>query len=59
MTRQEPEILFEEVQQFLKKSVRDFCKVLMGVLLIAVIINIILQKGRMTDFTINIYSSKQ
>ena len=52
MTKQESEIIFEEVQQVSKKSVRDFCKVLMGVMLIAVIVNLILRKGSMTDFNL-------
>jgi len=50
MTKQESEIIFEEVQQFSKKSARDFFKILFGVVLVAVIVNLVIQKGKMTDF---------
>ena len=46
----ETEILFEEIQQFTKASVRDFIKVLMGVVFITLIISLVVQKGRMTDY---------
>jgi hypothetical protein len=46
------EIFFEEVLQFSKKPVRDFFRFLMGIIFIAVIFNLILQKGRMTDFNL-------
>lgn len=48
----ETEILFEEVQQFAGKPVRDFLKVLLGIILAAVIVNLVLQKGVMTDFNL-------
>ena len=50
-TDNESEILFEEVQQFTKASVRDFIKILMGIVFITLIISLILQKGRMTDYS--------
>jgi hypothetical protein len=46
----ETEIFFEEIQQFTKPSVRDFIKVLMGIVFIALIVSLILQKGRITDY---------
>jgi hypothetical protein len=49
-TGSETEILFEEIQQFTKASVRDFIKVLFGIVFIALIVSLILQKGKMTDY---------
>lgn len=49
-TSSEAEILFEEIQKFTKPSVRDFIKVLMGIVFIALIVSLILQKGKMTDY---------
>jgi hypothetical protein len=48
----ETSILFKEVQQFTKKSVRDFIKVLTGIILLTVVISIVFQNGRMTDFNL-------
>lgn len=42
--------LFEEIQQFAKASVRDFIKILMGIVFLALIVSLILQKGKMTDY---------
>jgi hypothetical protein len=49
-TAGETKILFEEIQQFTKASVRDFIKVLFGIVFIALIVSLLLQKGRMTDY---------
>ena len=49
-TDNDVEILFEEVQQFTKASTRDFLRILMGIIFVAVIISLILQRGKMTDF---------
>jgi len=46
----ETEIVFEEVQYFSKKPVREFLKVLLGIVLAAAIVNLVLHKGRMSDF---------
>jgi len=50
MKKAETEILFEEVQQFAKRSVREFLKILTGIFFIVVIASLILHKGEMTDF---------
>lgn len=47
----ETEILFEEIQQFTRASVRDFIKVLMGIVFVALIISLILHKGKMSDYS--------
>jgi hypothetical protein len=47
----EATILFEEVQQFARPSVSKFIKALMGIVFIALIISLVLQKGRMTDYS--------
>lgn len=44
------EILFEEIQQFTKAPVREFIKILMGIVFIALVVSLALQKGRMTDY---------
>lgn len=44
------EIIFEEIQQFTKARVREFIKILMGIVFIALIISLALEKGRMTDY---------
>lgn len=44
-------ILFEEVQQFTRASVRDFIKILMGIVFIALVVSLVLEKGRMTDYS--------
>ena len=44
------EILFEEIQQFTKAPVREFIKILMGIVFIALAVSLALQKGRMTDY---------
>lgn len=49
-SRSEAEILFSETQQFTKPSVSNFIKVLMGVVFITLIISLVVQKGRMTDY---------
>ena len=49
--RRESEILFEEVQNRTSKSVSDFFKVVSFLVLIGLIINIVLQKGRANDVT--------
>ena len=46
----ETEILFQEIQQFTKAAVHDFIKVLMGIVFIALIISLVVQKARMTDY---------
>lgn len=49
-TGSETEILFEEIQQFTRSSVRDFIKVLLGIVFIALVVSLFFQKGRMTDY---------
>lgn len=46
----ETEILFEEIQQFTNASVGNFIKVLIGIVFIAVIVSLVLHKGKMTDY---------
>ena len=46
----EATILFEEVQQFARPSVGKFIKALMGIVFIALLISLAVQKGRMTDY---------
>jgi hypothetical protein len=52
MARQDNDspILLEEVQQFTKASARDFIKILMGIVLLALVISLLFQKGRLTDY---------
>lgn len=43
-TGSETEILFEEIQQFTRSSVRDFIKVLLGIVFIALVVSVFFRK---------------
>jgi hypothetical protein len=43
-------ILLEEIQQFTKASARDFVKILMGIVFLALLVSLLYQKGRLTDY---------
>ncbi|MGZ3923812.1 MAG: hypothetical protein ACXVBJ_08575 [Flavisolibacter sp.] len=49
-TDEEGLILYEEVQQFTGVSIRNFSKGLLGIVFLALIVSLIIQKGRFTDY---------
>jgi hypothetical protein len=52
MAREDTEgaILLEEIQQFTKASARDFIKILLLIVLVALAVSLVIQKGRLTDY---------
>ena len=49
-TGEEGTTLFEEVQQFTRPSVSRFFKALTGIVFLALLVSLIIQKGRFTDY---------
>ena len=49
-------LLFEEVQGGGTKPVRDFCQVLTVIFLLCLVMNLVWQKGRITELTLGLFS---